>query len=288
MYLWSARLELTVVLVIPEMKPFTIIILLYGALLSSPLCGQLSINSAGTDYTIDFNGYDGSALSPTSPGINSNSWAITGLSLGSVDFGNTGAAGSFRGTAVGAVSDAGIYAFQPNGSNALGVQPNLSTFFFGIIRIETFIPGDLTLRMQNNTGSEITALDIGYDIFEYNDTDFSNSFNFSHSSDNLSYTLVGSLDHASVEAAAGLPGWVETGKNTNLTGLSIADGDYYYLRWSSADISGTGVGQRDQFALDNVVVNAEVIPEPSTYALLLGGFILGFVILRRRYQSSKS
>jgi hypothetical protein len=38
MYLWSARLELTVVLVIPEMKPFTIIILLYGALLlASPL-----------------------------------------------------------------------------------------------------------------------------------------------------------------------------------------------------------------------------------------------------------
>lgn len=44
----------------------------------------------------------------------------------------------------------------------------------------------------------------------------------------------------------------------------MANGDHHYLEWSGNDFSGSG-STRNQFGIDNI--NAEVIPEPSTYAL---------------------
>lgn len=264
------------------MKSKLICVLVLVASCSSSLVAQLSIDSGGADYSINFNGYNGSAFSPGSSGINSNSWAASGLFLGDIDFGGTGGAGSFGGTASGAVSGAGIYAFDVGGGNgnALGVQPNLSNFFF--FQINTFLPGSLTLRLQNNTGTDITSLDIGYDVFSYNDTAFTNSFNFSHSANDSAYTLVSSLNYASGAAAAGSPDWESAARATELSGLSIADGAFYYLRWSISDNSSLGAGERDQFALDNINVSAEVIPEPSTYALIVGGLTLGLVCWRKR------
>jgi hypothetical protein len=46
-----------------------------------------------------------------------------------------------------------------------------------------------------------------------------------------------------------------------------------------------GVGYGDDISLDNsgdTILVLEVVPEPSTYALLLGGAVLGYAFWRRR------
>jgi hypothetical protein len=54
----------------------------------------------------------------------------------------------------------------------------------------------------------------------------------------------------------------------------------------------TGIAFRNESAnsanifIDNVLVSVSAIPEPSTYALLLGGLTLGVVVLRRRAKAN--
>ncbi|MDB2499576.1 MAG: hypothetical protein P8L44_23405 [Opitutales bacterium] len=188
---------------------------------------------------------------------------------------NTGAAG------------AGISTFETStGDRALGARPaftQVSIFGFVFFESTTFLPGSFTLRLQNNTGFAIKSLDIAYDIFSYNDTNFASAWEFSHSADNSAYTMVGSLDFNSAGTASGSPGWDTVARDTDITGLSVADGDYYYLRWSNSDTAGGLTGNRDQFALDNIAVSAEVIPEPETYALFVGVACLGLVVLRNKW-----
>jgi hypothetical protein len=149
----------------------------------------------------------------------------------------------------------------------LGVQP------IG----DDFTPGSFVLRLQNTSGAAITALYVTYDIWVRNDEDRGNSFNFSHSGNDSSYTAVSLLDFTSPAAKDASPAWSKTTKTTTITGLSIANNDYYYFRWTGDDVSGSG--SRDVFGLDNVGV--AVIPEPSSL-LLVGAGLAGLVALRRR------
>jgi len=77
------------------------------------------------------------------------------------------------------------------------------------------------LRLQNNSEAPISSPDVAYDLFSYNDTNCSNSFNFCHSADNSFYTLVGSLDYASTQLATATPAGESASPSTNITGLSI-------------------------------------------------------------------
>lgn len=66
---------------------------------------------------------------------------------------------------------------------------------------------------------------------------------------------------------------------TFLTGASVS-GDSLYLRLAQSNQTGSGAGQ-DYFGFDNVVLSVAAIPEPSTYAALLGLGALGFAARRR-------
>ena len=146
---------------------------------------QLSINSNDVDYTIDFentitgvnNGpFDGSGWNstPSSGQLDADAWAQTGMSDGSLVFGANGTTGDYarnNGSVVNfgtGVTAGGWYAFDINGGKALGIQPASSDW----------TSGSLTLKIQNNTGSTITSIGLGYDIICYNDQQRSNSFNF--------------------------------------------------------------------------------------------------------------
>ncbi|MBK6936031.1 MAG: hypothetical protein IPH18_03470 [Chitinophagaceae bacterium] len=102
-----------------------------------------------------------------------------------------------------------------------------------------FAPGTLTLRIQNNGTNNITQLALSYNLYVRNDQARSSSFNFSYSSDNISYTNISALDYTSTVASDAL-GWVIVGtapsRSTTVTGLNIAPGSLVYLRWSSADV----------------------------------------------------
>ena len=255
------------------------VLLLYGV--CTGLNGQYSISTLDSDHTINFNSYDGTLLSPTSPGITSNDWAISGLKNQDIDFGETGNNKDFKGendgTGTGGKGGGeGIWAFETSSNDfSLGVLPAK----------KTFTPGTFTLKIQNNTGQSINSLTVDYDIFIYNLQDASNSFNFSHSVDNITYTPLVPLDFDSPTTKDGSPSWVQTQKSTDITGLSIADGSDYYLRWTG-DSTATGKGKSDLMGLDNVVLNASAIPEPATVAVTIGVIAIVVVLIKRRAKEN--
>lgn len=244
--------------------------LIFSALFFSTEClSQLSITSVGSDFTINYettvdgvnNGqYAGTGFtpSPASGQLDSDAWATTGMSEGSSSFGATKTTGDFaRGIASAAVTTGGYYAFQvTTGDYGFGIQPGS----------DDWTPGSLTLRIINNTGVDIIGFNVSYNIYVRNDQGRGNSFNFSYSSDNITYTPVTSLDYTSPDASTGTT-WITVPKSTTITGISITNGSYFYLRWNGDDVSGSG--SRDEFALNDVVINAAGsagVSNPASFA----------------------
>jgi len=227
--------------------------------------GQLNIAATSTNYTINFdatvtgvsNGaFAGTGFQPT-PAVgqlDSDAWAVTGLSDGNLAFGGiqtTATTDYTRGnTMTAGVTTGGIYSYGSSDIKLM-IQPTGTDW----------APGTLTLRIQNNTGAIITDFNIAYDLYLNNDQARSNSFNFSYSSDNVTYTSVGALDYISIAPADALGMALIGTKSITISGLSIADGAYFYIRWSGADVAGSG--NRDEFALDNIVVNGSSNPVPE-------------------------
>jgi hypothetical protein len=63
--------------------------------------------------------------------------------------------------------------------------------------------------------------------------------------------------------------------------------DQVYIRVAALSAS-SGTGYRDSFAIDNFSLTFTAIPEPSTYAAVAAGGLLGFAGLRRRRLSRAS
>jgi Lamin Tail Domain/Secretion system C-terminal sorting domain len=224
---------------------------------SNKAFSQLSILQGSHDYIIDFdntvsgvnNGvYQGSgfAAAPVSGQLNANAWSVTGMSDGDLNFGVEASSGDFaKGTSPGGVGNGGLYAFDIGGGDiAFGVQPGT----------HDWTPGSIILKILNNTGYNITSLDISYDIYVYNDQGKSNSFNFSYSTDNSVYTDVTALNYSSAEAADASPSWQKTNKSTTISSLSITSGNYFYIKWMGDYAEGSG--SMDEFGLDNITINA--------------------------------
>lgn len=224
---------------------------------------QLSIDNSGVTYTIDFdatvagvnNGVfaaGGFEPAPAAGQVDSDAWSVNGLSQGNLDFGQTGITSDYaQGTSTGGVFSGGVYAWEvATGDFAIGLQPTGSDW----------TPGDLRLKMVNNTGLVIDTLFIDYDIIVNNDADRGNDFFFSHSADNMTYTPEPSLDYTSVELTQGSVMWVTTPRTITLTGLNIAAGANYYIMWDGAD--NLGGGGRDEFAVDNIDIMAGTLAPP--------------------------
>lgn len=241
------------------------LLLVFGLLISFVAFGQVQLSNGTPSFTLDF-----SSAMPTSAGsnpstaftgagfepntvvlgrLNSNAWAATGWSDGALAFGGTRTTGDYaRGAVAAAQTTGGIYAFtgapHSAANPALMIQPGGSDW----------APGTLTLRMQNNGTTNITQLAVSYNLYNRNDQGRGNSFNFSHSADDVTYTNVAALNFTSPAAADAL-GWVLIGnKSTTITGLNIAPGAFYYIRWNGADVDGSG--SRDEFGLDDIVATA--------------------------------
>ncbi|MFT3796204.1 beta strand repeat-containing protein [Flavobacterium sp.] len=224
--------------------------------LNAPVGWQIytanTVNTINFDTTVDgvnLDAFQADGLAPTnsSGSLNSNAWAIAGFSDGNIAFGGTSAEdGDYdSGVSEGGVTDGGVYAFDtPAGDRSLGIQPATGDF----------APGTITLRFQNQTGAAVTSLSIGYKVYVYNDQAASSSFNFSHSADNATYTAVAGLNLTSPTTADVAPEWKAHYRVVTLTGLNIANNNYYYLRWSGATVSGSV--DFDEFALDDIVAVA--------------------------------
>lgn len=229
---------------------------------------QYLINDLGVTQTIDFDGFqgDGFSTTPSATQLNSNEWEVLGMSDGDLNFGDEGVTGDFaRGSSTGGVTTGGVYSFDVGTGNgsSLGVQPGGTDF----------TPGSFTLQIQNDTGDDINTLTVTYDVFVFNDQDRANSFNFEHGSDNVIFTQESSLDLVSPEAQDASPTWEVNNRSIVITGLTLNDGDTYFLRWTSDDVSGGG--SRDEFALDNITILGaqSTTPLVTVTPSLLSGFV---------------
>ncbi|MBF6608860.1 MAG: hypothetical protein ITG00_09005, partial [Flavobacterium sp.] len=209
-----------------------------------------------------FNG-SGFKTAPVEGQLNSNAWSVTGLADGNVNFNsNMTTENSAKGISNGGVAAGGIYGFQVSANNyALGLQPDA----------DDFIPGSVVLRTQNQTGSTITSLSVGYKVYVYNDQPGAGNFTFSHSGNNLAFTAIPEIDVVSDAAPDGNPSWKANFRVVTITGLNIPANSYYYLRWSTDAISGATF---DEFALDDITLSAN----PSTNFANFSGTAANFIV----------
>jgi len=219
--------------------------------------GQLSITSVNSDFTIDFEStvagintgtYDGSGFSPSpsSGQINSNGIIIIGFSDGDLAFSGTVTSGDLaRGNSLGDVSTGGIYAFDAgSGDIALGIQPTA----------DDFTTGEIVLKLINNIpATTIRSLSISYNIVHLNNEDRGNSLDFSYSADNSTYIDVSNLNFQTTESSDAF-GWMTSSQTLEITGLNIANGSSFYLKWTGSDVSGSD--SRDEYGIDDITVNA--------------------------------
>lgn len=235
----------------------TVRTILAGALLPALVTttgAQLAISDITQSYLIDFestvagvnNGaFGGLGFTPgaTNPGeLDSNAWAITGMSDGELAFGGTQTGADFaRGATASAPTTGGIYAFSSGSIQgvAFGFQPGGNDM----------TPGTVTLRIQNNTASQITGFTLDYVVHARNNEARGNLFNFSHSADNATYEAEAALDFLS-PADIGVTDFVAANRSITLLDLTLEAGASYYLRWTLDD--STGGGARDEFALDDI------------------------------------
>lgn len=251
------------------------------ALAAGAAVAQAQVAFTGQPVVIDFDSalagvnagqFTGAGFSPTpSTGqLDSDAWAVTGLSDGDLAFGGSGTTGDYaRGTSAGGVTTGGIYAFQVGGPSnvGLGVQPSGADF----------TPGSLKLRIQNQTGSTLVQLRVQYTLYVRNDEDRATTWTVAYSTDDLTYTTGSGQGYTSPTTADTSPLWTAVQRDFMLTGLSVAAGGYLYLSWDSDDPTvNPGSGSRDEFALDDIVLT---VPEPGsagwTALVLLAAGLVG-------------
>jgi hypothetical protein len=131
----------------------------------------------------------------------------------------------------------------------------------------------LTGSYQNGTGDVISTLTISYDAFTvYDRTSRVPSWEVT-----VNGQSIGDLTWTYGDGNQTL--------SATLNGLNIAAGDTITLVFSSD--RGIGSNSTPKIGLNNVslTAGASAIPEPSTYAAIIGGLALGFVYYRRRKAS---
>lgn len=232
-------------------------------LFSCTAWGQLSITAPSTSFTIDFDntvsGVNNGAFlpstsipistsSPSAGQLNSNAFAFSSTAAIAFSVAN-GPNGVANGITPNPTATTGWHCFDVDASTsitdrALGVQPTASFA----------TPGSIVLRVQNNTGSTITSLEVSYNALYFNDQGRANTVAFGYSSDNLVYTSVPALTVTSPTTADITPVWTPNVKNTTISSLSVTNGGFFYLRWAFNDSLGSG--SRDEFALDDISLTA--------------------------------
>jgi hypothetical protein len=250
--------------------------------------GQLSITSLNTATVINFDstvsGVENGAFAgsgfqstPIAGQLDSDAWELDGVASGqSLAFGGTQTtAGNFaRATSTGSVGNTlgGIYAFNTSTTTtanlSLGVKPDTNDFE----------PGDIVLRILNSASSAFDQLALSYNIFVRNDQTGSFTDRISSSSTNNSdYAAIPSLDVVSGGTSTG-SAWSKISRSTTFTGINIAPGAFFYLRWN---IFSSASGNGDELGLDDISITAHSAPEP---ALLLPSILMGMSWLGGRHR----
>lgn len=176
------------------------------------------------------------------------------------------------------VGNVNIRVYRPDETLGTGLSSNAVS----LSQNGDFAFNSLYFRIQNNTGATVTDWTFAADIF-YAEPDANNFSNltFSYAIDNgvdpAAMTFTGFGTAPAITQAATLAS-LAGALNQTITTAGVANGDYIILAFRDTAASTSG----STIFLDNIGVTAVAVPEPSTYAALLGLLALGVVAYRRR------
>lgn len=230
-------------------------------LMALPLLGfgQLSIDTTGETFAITFdqttsgvnNGiYDGTSFnSPAAPGgLNSEAFSFSSIAGVSMNFGGSATGNPpNRGNSNGGVTSKGFYAFNTSTfgtDRALGWQSDTTDFD----------PGQLTLKVMNNSGTDINNARFGYTFASLNNTNNSTKLSVAFSLDSgVTFTDLPELSDSSAIASNPGSGWSADQKRVLIKNINWTDNNYVLFQFTSE--SGVrNVLQNDEVALDNIFV----------------------------------
>lgn len=245
----------------------------------------ISITS-GSATVASFDGYTGAGLTPgssTAGSLDSNTFRLRGdgpdMAFGDSRTNTRYAGGVTNGSGSNIQGPSSVYSAvnTTTGTGALWIVP----------RSSPFNPTEFTVRYKNETGSTITALEISYLGIFNNDSDRQQAFGFSYAiGTEATYTDISSLGLLTPQASdTNL--FTTVDRSGNASGLSIANGDSFFMKFAGGSNTGSG-GPKDGFGIDNLSVTATIatvsaVPEPSS-GLFLGGMmgVLGLLYRNRR------
>ncbi|WGM37571.1 Calx-beta domain-containing protein [Caulobacter sp. NIBR1757] len=205
-------------------------------------------------FTETFDNYTGAGLAPAvsqttqSTGtLNSNVWLITGMSDAQPGYGGTVGTGDYgRGNITTNPTTGGVYAATVGAGKGMAFQPTGSDFTEGA-------NSHVTLRLANTSGAAWTDITVNFDWIYRNNEARSDTMNFSWSTDGTTFTTISAAQLVTALTADSTSFTSVTNSALALTGASVANGGFLYLRWAHTAASGSG--SRDEVGIDNVSVN---------------------------------
>jgi hypothetical protein len=208
---------------------------------ATTLMSVISLTSLGTTYTENFNGMGTSGTATTPNGIRIGTDHSTALTSTTLAYGNSGTGVVTSTSSGGAINWADGETGSSN-DRALGFLTTTSYTS----------PRSIVLAFKNNTGSTITNVQISWNYEKYRSGTRELNWTFFHGSSSSPSTAATDGDQNYPSDAANTTIYSpssNTAKSVLLTGLSIADGATYYLRWAYTGVGGStnaqGVGIDD-------------------------------------------
>ena len=202
---------------------FFVVVLLGGLSLQNIAIAQISFTGS---YTQNFDSYVSLATLPSG-------WA-------------SGGTGSFQGTGTGSATTGGFYSFNPTAST--------SERSLGALRSGS-ATGYYEVTFTNNTGSTLTSVTVSYDFEQYRSANTSGWAVLFNGTSNAALSVAGVASGITTGTPA------VTNLSTNITGLSIANGTNFTMRWTVTDASGSD----NPIAVDNFSMTSCVTP--TTYSV---------------------
>ncbi len=212
---------------------------------------QLSITSGATPFNQNFDGIGNTATATLPSG-----WRISNVVASSTSvFTSAGTAT----TAAAGTSGAGIISTTAGAYNfANGVTGTSTDRAIGFLNSGSFSsPRAIFLQITNNSGQIITDLSLSWDFEKYRTGTRAFDWTFFGGTDGSTWTAFTAGDQsyaADANNTTVLNPPTATSKTVTISGLNIANGSSYYIRWLFTGVGGSTNGQA--IGIDNFSVTA--------------------------------
>jgi hypothetical protein len=278
------------------MKKSLLILALLSLALPALTQGAITINTTGTDvYTQNFAGLPASA---TTYALDTDAVGTKIAKTGTFSLDGWYTNYSPLETVATSGGSTGLVAYQSYAGQTYEGSAGVldAERALGSRNVSTKTPVIYGAVFTNSTGFDTLDVTIDYAGEQwFHGTAATGSLTFQYSLNASSITdfaatwvPVSALNFTAIKVSAGSGVKIDGNASANriasirstLDDLAWLDGTDLWIRWTDVDeTDGTDQG----LAVDSFKLS--VVPEPSTYALLLGFFVLGGVLLRRRLRS---